>query len=409
VPACYDLTGPLRPGTLRTALQTLWRRHEILRTTYGDSGSGVVQYVHDRLPLDVAMATAAGREQAVEQAIRAAAAPFDLRRSAPMRIRLWRYAPERHLLLISTHHIAMDDHSSNIIERELGACYRAAAIGAVPGLPPLAIQYADFAAWHRHTDWQPSLGYWRQQLAGARPSQLAGDQAWPEAARLPAATDEMRIGQAELAALNRLSASQGVSRFVVLCAVVALLLAELTSERDVAFGTPMSIRPDSASSALIGFFLNTTVLRLRIHGQARVADLIAEARRVVGAAFRHQYVPFRQVAEAASAHGDSVRNPLFNVMFIYLSFGGGAGGDATAWLADDLRAESIPLPIDAALPYVFIGFVEKANSASLICRYPRDVYARTTVEAWGNRFRRILLRSGDDPGALATDVIGGPA
>jgi hypothetical protein len=409
VPACYDVTGPLRPSRLRTALRTLGRRHEILRTTYGDTDAGVVQYVHDSLPLDVAMAIAADREQAVDRAIQAAVAPFDLRREAPMRVRLFRYAPERHLLLISAHHIAVDDHSSNIIERDLGACYRAAVIGGVPDLPPLTVQYADFAAWHRCTDWQPGLGYWRHQLADARPSELAGDRTWPDAARLLAVTRELEIGPTERAALGRLSASQNVSRFVVLCAMLALLLAEDTFQRDITFGTPITIRPDRATSALIGFFLNTAVLRLRIDGQTRVSDLIAEARRVVGAAFDHQYVPFRQVVEAVSAHGDGLRNPLFNVMFIYLPYVEGPSRDKTAWLADDLRAESVPLPTDVAYPFVSIAFVEKANGASLVCRYPRDVYTRTTMESWGYRLRRILRRSGDDPGALVTDIIGSPA
>lgn len=406
VPACYDVAGPLRPGTLRAALRALMQRHEILRTTYGDTDTGVVQYVHDSLPLDMAMATAADREQAMVLANRAAGAPFDLRHEAPLRARLWRYAAGRHLLLISAHHIAVDQRSSGIIERELGACYRAGMTGSLPDLPPLPVQYADFAAWQRGTDWRPSLDYWRQQLAGARPTELPGDRPWPDTVRLAATTAELGIGPAELAALDRLSASQGVSRFVVLCATLALLLAGRTDERDITFGTPMTVRTDTATSGLIGFFLNTAVLRLRLSGGASVTDLIAQARQVVGAAFKHQDVPFRQVVDVASAHGSGFRNPLFNVMFIYLPSEDRASGDRAAWLADDLRAESVPLPIDAARPYVSIAFAEQAHRTVLVCRYPSDVYARATVESWGDRLRAILRRSGDSPGASVTDVIG---
>lgn len=407
VPTCYDVTGPLRPGALRMALRALMQRHEILRTTYGDTDTGVVQYVHDSLPLDMAMATAVDREQAIDLAIQSAGAPFDLRRETPLRARLWQYAAGRHLLLISAHHIAVDEQSSGIIERELGACYRAGMTGSQPDMPPLPIQYADFAAWQRGADWRPGLDYWRQQLAGAQPTELPGDRSWPASARLAATTAELGIGPAELAALDRLSASQHVSRFMVLCAMLALLLAERTHEHDITFGTPMTVRPDNATSALIGFFLNTAVLRLRIPAGTSVTGLIAEARHAVGAAFKHQDVPFSQVVDVTSAHGNGFRNPLFNVMFIYLPSGEKASGDGAAWLADDLRAEPVPLPIDAAHPYVSIAFAEKADHAHLVCRYPSAVYARATVESWGDRLRAILRRSGDDPGALVSDVTGG--
>ncbi|WP_409492265.1 condensation domain-containing protein [Amycolatopsis sp. cmx-11-12] len=404
VPACYEISGPLQPSLLTQAVNAVVARHEVMRTTYAQEGTKVVQVIHRHLPADIRIGTAGSRDEAVGLAAAAAREPFDLGKGPLVRVRLWRFAPQRHLLLILLHHITVDERSSRILERELAAYYGAAVTERPAILPTLPVQYADYAVWQRSLDSSADLVYWSQQLAGATGVRLPPDRPWPAVSTLPGTTVQLPLpGVRE--ALAHLSARLGGTPFTALAAAFAVFLAGETGRDDVSFGCPVASRTDREVADLIGYFMNSVVLRVRTPPSATFAQLAAETREVVGGALRHQAAPFHEVVTAVGAKPDGFHNPLFGTMLVFLS------GEQTghhAALAPDLPMRPVILPMPNAHQYVTFTVVEEPEAATLVVHYPSDAYTTETVERWADRLDNVITRIAADSSVLVADLARSP-
>ncbi|CAM3822260.1 condensation domain-containing protein [Kibdelosporangium persicum] len=404
VPACYEITGPLVPALLIKAVNAVVARHEIMRTTYAQEGVRVMQVIHRDLPADVRIGTAGSREEAVALAAVAAREPFDLRNGPLVRVRLWRFAPRRHLLLLLLHHITVDERSSRILERELAVYYRAAVCEQPAALPPLPVQYGDYAVWQRTLDSDADLVYWSKQLRGAKDMRLPSDHPWPAVSTLPGATVQLPLPHGR-EALADLSARLGGTPFTALAAAFAVFLAGETGTDDVLFGCPVACRTDSAIAELIGYFMNSVVLRIRTAPSVTFAELATEARDVVGGALRHQAAQFHDVVTAVGAKPGAFHNPLFDAMLVFLS------GDQTghhASLAPDLPMRPVILPMPNAHRYITFTVVEEPSAATLTVHYPSEAYTSSTVERWAGRLSRVIARAAAEPTKTVADLVSSP-
>ncbi|HEX9986362.1 MAG TPA: amino acid adenylation domain-containing protein [Thermoanaerobaculia bacterium] len=318
IPIGLRLTGKLDRQALQTALDTLVARHEVLRTIYRDNAQLVqpaqplVIAGHDLTQLEGDVREARVQELATAEARRI----FKLDADLMLRVSLLTLAETEHVLLFTMHHIASDAWSLGIVVREFVTLYSAFHAGQLNPLAPLPIQYGDYAWWQR-TNFQgdEQLAYWKEQLSDAPPVHgLPLDR--PRAARqsFEGGRAAIALGKEQLERLNELARAHNASLFMVLQAAFALLVARWSNETDVVMGTPVAGRNHRDTESLIGFFLNTLVLRTRISDGQTFHDLIEQARETHLAAHQHGELPFEAIVEALNPERSLVHTPIFQLL-----------------------------------------------------------------------------------------------
>ncbi len=325
VAAALRLTGDLDVPALARALAGVARRHEVLRTTFAAVDGRPVQVVHPPAPVPLPVVDlagiAAGRapDLAAAELARLAAEeaerPFDLARGPLLRATVVRLGAGESALLLTLHHIVSDGWSVGVLAREMAALYRPA--GATGDLPPLPLQYADFAVWQRRwlsgETFDRELAWWRERLAGMPPElPLPSDRPRPAAPRHRGLRAARPIAAGS--ALATLARREGATLFMVLSALFELLLARFCGEEDVAFGTPVANRGRAGTEGLVGLFVNTLVLRGDLSGAPSFEGLLARARAGALAAYAHQDLPFEKLVEALAPERSAGRAPLVQAM-----------------------------------------------------------------------------------------------
>ena len=319
-----DLRGPLDRNALRRSLDAILARHEVLRTTYADVEGTLVQVIAPPGPMPFEEITATrGAEDGARVAVRAVMRqPFDLARGPVVRAALITVSPTEHLLVLSVHHICCDAWSLDVIYRDLAAAYAAFVAGGSPALPPLPVQYADYAVWQRTRmegeTHEKQLAFWREHLGGAPPAiDLPTDRPRPALQTFRGGTTSFALADAATSQLLALGQRWGASPFMVLLATFAVLLSRYSRQRDLVIGTPIANRDRAEIENVVGMFLNTLALRVTIDPAATFAMLVEHVKRTALAGYANQEVPFEQVVTALDVERDLTRSPLFQVAFVY--------------------------------------------------------------------------------------------
>src|SRR6266508_4253825 len=261
-------------------------------------------------------------EQLTQLSKEEARTPFDLSRGPLIRARLIRMGEQEYVFLLTQHHIVSDGWSMEILIQELNTLYRAFQEQRPAPLPPLAIQYPDYAAWQR--EWlsgerlQRQSDYWRQALADAPTLlELPTDRPRPQRQSFAGAYVSIRIDGKLTKALKQLSAQQGTTLFMTLLAAWAAVLSRLSGQDDVIIGTPSANRGRKETEGLIGFFVNTLAMRINLGNEPTVTELLAEVRAATLAAQDHQDLPFEQLVEIVQPPRRLNNTPLFQVLFAW--------------------------------------------------------------------------------------------
>nr|ATU31794.1 NRPS [Streptomyces sp. KCB13F003] len=398
------LTGePARPA-LAAALTALVARHEPLRTTFTEADGRVLQIIGEptEVPLPVTDLTdvpAADRDRRLDRALRTeVSAPFDLRTGPVLRALLLRTAPTEHLLLLTAHHIAADAWSMDVMARELGVLYAAAldAPDAGPerlldraGLPPLPVQYADFAAWHNDRlqapDLDGQLAYWQETLADVAPLELPTDRPRPAVRTSAGERHLFDLPADTVQALTALGHAQGCTLFAPLAAATQLLLARWSGQRDIALGTVDTGRDRAELADLVGFFVNTLVLRADVDESLTFQRFIARTRETVRAALEHAAVPFDRVVDAVLPERDPSRPPLIQAVLVLQN--------APVGLPElpGIDATEHELPREAALFDLTMEFWQRPDgSLRGSVEYSTDLFDAATVERFARHLRTLL-------------------
>ncbi|MFE7524145.1 amino acid adenylation domain-containing protein [Kitasatospora sp. NPDC057542] len=336
VPLVLRLRGTLDTAALERAFDEVCARHEILRTRYATDGAEPVQIVEAARPaglplLDLRAGEAgqAGRgadggPAAVERLAHAAlaaelATPFDLAHDLPVRGRLLRLADDDHVLAVVFHHIACDAWSTQLFAGELSALYTAHVEGREAGLPAPSLQYADYAAWQRAeltgARLERQLGHWRRELAGIEPVELPTDRPRPAVRDHRGAEEPCPLPEGVGERVRALALAHDTTPFAVLLTAFQVLVARYTGRTDVPVGTVVSGRTRPELQRLIGYGINSLVLRARWTDGASFAELLDRARTTVLDAFDHQDVPFARLVDELQPQRDLSRTPLYQVGF----------------------------------------------------------------------------------------------
>ncbi|HEU0302475.1 MAG TPA: amino acid adenylation domain-containing protein, partial [Longimicrobium sp.] len=333
IPRRLRLAGALDRDALRRALDRIVARHEALRTTFGRvDGAPVQRIAADERGFALSEHDLRGDPDAEEALHRVTAAeartPFDLERGPLFRGRLVRLADDDHVLLLTMHHIVSDAWSMGLLVRELGALYAAFRAGEPDPLPPLPVQYADYAAWQRR--WmegavlEAQAAYWRETLAGAPELlELPADRPRPARVDHAGAVVELALDAEATAELKALSRRQGTTLFMTLLAGWAAVLSRLSGQDDVVIGTPTANRGRTEIEGLIGLFVNTLAVRVDLGESPTVAELLARVKARTLEAQQHQDLPFERVVELLQPTRSLAHHPLFQVLFAWQNAPGG--------------------------------------------------------------------------------------
>jgi hypothetical protein len=312
----YHLSGALRligkldVEALHSSFNALVMRHESLRTVFRANAEGMAeQIIEAEQPLAIPLIDLGGlpyaqRAARANEEINAVnAMPFDLTKGPLLRVLLIRVAPEEHLLAVVMHHIVTDDWSKRIIINEFAAQYRACLQGQAPSLPVLPIQYADYAVWQRRWleagEKDRQLAYWRGQLGEDHPVlRLPADYPRSSIASYRAAHHSFVLPAPLVAGLQQQAQRQGATFFMALLTGFQALLHRYTGQDDIRVGVPIANRHRLEVESIVGFFVNTQVLRNRIHSRASLKALLDQTREAALGAQAHQDLPFEQLVEA---------------------------------------------------------------------------------------------------------------
>ena len=402
VPTAQRLAGALDAAALAAALAALARRHETLRTVFEDAAGQVVQVVQPAAPvplpaIDLGGAAPARREtEARRLARREARRTFDLARGPLWRAVLLRLAPDEHVLLLTLHHVISDGWSMTVLWRELDALYGAALSGETPPLPPLPIQYADFAAWQRRwlsgEELERQLGYWRRRLEGLPPVlELPLDRPRPAVQTSRGGEVATSLPADLTAAVRRLAGERGASLFMVLLAAFQAVLGRLSGQRDLAVGTAIANRNRLEIEGLIGFFVNTLVLRGDLGGDPSFGELLARTRESTLDAYAHQDLPFEKLVGELVRRRDLSHPPLVQVLFVLQN-----APPATARLGGLARAPFAAGEETARLD-LSLGFRERGGELVGGVEHNRDLFDATTVKRLLGQLRTLLAAAAREP------------
>ena len=410
VPALLRFSGVLDTGALKAAFNALVMRHEILRTTFKEIDGAAVQEIvpHAEVALPVIdLAFLSGESQAAEMQrfmIEDAAQPFDLTSVPLLRMTLLKLAETEHVLLLSLHHIVSDGWSLNVLVREFATLYVAFRAGQPASLPPLPIQYADFALWQRATltgvALERELAYWKAQLGNEQPVlELPTDRPRPAVARPDGAKYRFTLDAALTFALRTLSRDQGTTLFMTLKAAFDALLYRLSGQRDIRVGVPIANRNRVELEGLIGFFVNTQVLHSEVDGRERFTGLLQQVKEAALGAQAHQDLPFEQLVEALQPERDLSRSPLFQVMFNVQRPDFSALNEIPG-----LRLEAHARDNGTTQFDLSVDIKEVADDLDAVITYRTDLFDAATIERMAAYYRNLLQAIAAQPDMRIGDI-----
>jgi amino acid adenylation domain-containing protein len=394
VPGAVRVRAPVDAEVLRATYNEIVRRHEVLRTAFSEVDGKPFQLIlpHVEVPLttiDLRHLPAAVREQeAARLAEEDARTPFDLRQVPLFRIALLCLDDSDYVFLINLHHILADGWSIGVLVAEAKAIYAAFAQGLPSPLPPLKIQYADFARWQRrqveggHLDAQ--FAYWAQRLAGLPVLQLPTD--FPHRGVRPFEGETLLVTlPVELTEqIKQFSRHHDVTVFVTLLAAFNALLHRYTGQDDIVIGIPIANRNRVEVEPLIGFFVNSLVLRTDLTGDPTFAELLHRSRDVALGAVANEDLPFEVLVERLRPERSMSRNPLFQVSLQFFS-GAEARGRSAVVSGDAIHVEKGTAGLDLAFDLI-------ESDAGLLARveYSTELFRAETIRRMTSHYQNLL-------------------
>ena len=408
IPGALRLRGELDETALRQSFEHLIERHEALRTRFYEHDGQALQRVEPSQAfelqcIDLSHLPASEREARAAQ-IREdkARTAFDLQHDPLLAVSLVRLDAQEHQLLVTLHHIIADGWSLNILLDEFACLYAAATQGGRAELAPLPLGYADFAAWQRHWlgdgEAARQLAYWQQQLAGEQPAlALATDH--PRSARQAhsAARYSLRLKAGLSAQVRAVAQAFDATPFMLLLAVYQAVLHRYSGQRDIRVGVPGANRPRLETQGLIGFFINTLVLRAQLDPRQPFSALLAQVRDATLGAQAHQDLPFEQLLEAFP---EARETGLFQVMFNHQQRDLGALQRLPGLVAEELPWHSREAKFDLQLHTE----EDRHGHLSLAFDYADELFERETIERLAGHFVELLQQACAQPHAALGDL-----
>ncbi|HEX2187310.1 MAG TPA: condensation domain-containing protein, partial [Longimicrobiaceae bacterium] len=409
--------GPLDLRTAERALHEVVRRHEVLRTSYEAVDGRPVQLVREAYPelrvLDLRRLPEARREREALRMVGAeGSVPIDLRRPPAVRVLLVRMADEEQIMVSTFHHIAVDGWSGGIFFMEWRLAYGALLAGRPAGLPPLPVQYGDYAVWQREylsgERLERQVAHWREHLAHAPAVlELPTDRPRPPVRSYNGGYFKPYLEPPLKARLEEMARGEGITLFIVMLSVYYAQLFRSTGQEDLVVGTVEANRQREETEPLVGFFINTLALRASLSGDPTLRELFARVREVSLDAYAHADLPLEKLLENLHLERDLSRNPLLQVMF-------GLERPAMNLFTKGENLETGLRPVewgeaglvDTGTTKFDLTYLLKDNLDHVagVLEYNSDLFdAATVVRMWEN-YRHMLAQAAERPELRVSEV-----
>jgi len=407
--SAFIIKGALQEKALQRAVNALVLRHEILRTTFEDKEGKPVQRIAESLEIPIQKQDFSGLEKAEQvQKLREAArkefgSSFDLAKGPLLRVHLITLEQERHALLTNIHHIIADGWSMGVIISEIAALYAGYVEGEKVSLPPLDIQYADYAIWQR--DWlkddvlEDQLNWWKNTIGTDPPVlELPLDHPRPAVQTFNGASFTRDLSNELSQNIERLSNSYGVTPFMTYLAAFQALLHRYSNQPDIIVGSPIANRRHSETEKLVGFFVNNLVLKTRFEEDPEFGDLLKRVRENTLAAYAHQDVPFEQIVDAVVRKREMSHSPVFQVMFVFQNLPQQKIESAGLTL-EGLEEDSTTAKFDISLT-----LARTDHGMAMQLEYNTDLFERHTMERMASHYMRFLDQAVKDPELTVSEI-----
>src|SRR5688572_27659711 len=402
------LTGRLNTAAVNQSINEAARRHESLRTTFVEREGRPVQVIapaqNRELPVvDLSSLPESERANVAQRLVEEGhRRHFNLAEEPLFQPTLLRLASDEHLLLVVLHHIVFDEWSMQILVHDVGENYQAFQQGLASPLTELPIQYADFAHWHRDQlrdeVLEQEISYWRTQLEGSPPAMnLPLDRPRPAVMTYEGDALAFTVPETLTDKLKDLTRSTGSSFFMTLLASFQMLLSRYTGQDDVVVATPVAGRPTIDTESLIGFFVNTLLIRTRLNGDPSLHTVLDRAREVVLEAQTHQELPFEKLVQELHPERSLSHGPLFEVMFIFNN------KPRTLLEVQDVTMSLIESS-SGTEKFGLTLEVSEGQGLNCLLSYRTDLFNRSTIERFAKHWQRLLEGLAADPNQLLSNV-----
>ncbi|CUS39183.1 non-ribosomal peptide synthetase [Candidatus Nitrospira nitrificans] len=409
LPAGFRLKGRLDVDLLTAGLNQVIARHEALRTVFQETDGQPTQVALSSVMVEIPVvdlrdipeeerpATLTRQSEAEAQRI------FDLTRGPLVRARVWRVGEEEYVLLMTLHHIISDGWAMDVLIRELVTYYQAGVSGRPAELPPLSIQYADYAVWQR--EWmqgaalEAQLAYWKDRLGDAPPAlELPTDRPRPAVQTYRGACCEFTVPGELLKQITGFSRRHSLTTYMTLLTAFTALLHHYSGRTSIVVGSPVANRLRIEVEELIGLFVNTLVLRTDIPDNPRWIDLLDRVRAEVLGAQTHQDLPFEHLVDALQPERNLSHSPLFQVMFTLQT------PAEQSMETPGLRVDNMEIDPGTALFDLSLDMVVEPDRLSGSFEYNRDLFDERTVKRYADGFLKILASMIAEPEGRVHDV-----
>ncbi len=392
VPMVLRFHGVLNSGHLEKAFQDVINRHEVLRSIYLEDDDGVgYQKVLPKNKWSLLKMTLEAETTSLQQTItREINKPFDLSKDHTVRASLISINADEHVLVLVTHHIASDGWSLPIFINELVGYYQHYNKGIALNVPPLEIQYGDYAIWQRNylkgEVLENKLSYWKEKLTGAYGVDFPSDYKITGARTYEGASHRHIINHKTLQGLKRICQQEETTLFMMLLASFKVLLYRYSGQDDITIGSPIANRSQAELEPLIGFFLNPLVLRSNLAGTPRFNDLLLQVKKTLLDAYTHQDIPYEKVIGIIEDERDlNSRSTIQDIVFVLQNT-----AEAAAVELEELRLLHEPISevkIDFNLHF---SAQETSEGINIIVTYSKELYAPETISRLMVHYENIL-------------------
>jgi amino acid adenylation domain-containing protein len=392
---------------LQASLQEIVSRHEVLRTVFikveGKAELRISRELVLRLPVDDVRGFEDIWAETWDRVEKESRQSFDLCKGPLIRTRLLRIAEEEHILIVTMHHIVSDGWSMGVLVKELTAAYAAASAGREASLPPLAMQYADYAVWQRAylrgSRLEMQIQYWKNQLEGAPPVlKLPTDRPRPTVQNFLGSSERFEIGLVTADRLKALGQAHDSTLFMTLLAAFGVLMSRYTDQEDIVIGTPIANRTREELEPLIGFFVNTLALRTDFSGNPTFREILGRVRKTALEAYSHQDLPFEKLVDELQLERDLSRNPLFQVMFALQNAPSGV------LQLGDLGIRALEPQRTTALFDIVMDMWETDGGLVGVLEYNREIFDASTVHRMIRHFQILLEGLAAEPDRCLSDL-----
>ncbi|MCS4436070.1 non-ribosomal peptide synthetase [Aquiflexum gelatinilyticum] len=395
IPLIFNIRGELNIPALEDAFKTIVNRHEALRTVIREKDGNDCQYVLGKDLWKLERRDLPDPGLLNTEVTRLIRIPFDLTSDHMMRACIITLAPNEYCLVITLHHIASDGWSANILRKELSKCYQAITKGRPITLPPLPLQYIDFAIWQknflRSDSFQIKIDYWKNKLKNVTPLQLPTDFVRPAMHSNNGNNFRFSIDSVLVSQLKELGKNHQSTLFMTLLAAFKTLLYRYSGQEDICVGTPIAGRESHEIEDLTGLFVNTLALRTSIGGNMAFSDVLKDIRNTTLEAFENQKVPFEMVVEALGQERDLSRNPVFQVLFVLQNV-----PQNEVYLEDAVVSEK-PYEHFTSKFDMTIDLTEIESGIEGILEYNTDLYKHETIAHLAGHYTHLLKSILENP------------